>query len=48
MYGFLGRITPEQIEAIAGQLYIEMLKAGYTAVAEFHYLHHDADGRPYQ
>ncbi|MEM7226148.1 MAG: formimidoylglutamate deiminase [Pseudomonadota bacterium] len=47
MYGFLGRITPEHIEAIAAQLYVEMLKAGYTAVAEFHYLHHDADGQPY-
>ncbi|MFL6607743.1 MAG: formimidoylglutamate deiminase, partial [Pseudomonas sp.] len=29
------------------QLYIEMLKAGYTSVAEFHYVHHDTDGTPY-
>ncbi len=47
MYGFVARLTPEAVEAIAAQLYVEMLKAGYTAVGEFHYLHHDADGRPY-
>jgi formimidoylglutamate deiminase len=47
MYGFVSRLAPEQVEAIAAQLYVEMLKAGYTAVGEFHYLHHDADGRPY-
>ncbi len=47
MYGFLRRLDPEQIEAIAAQLYVEMLKAGYTAVGEFHYLHHDPQGRPY-
>ena len=47
MYGFLQRLTPDQVEAIAAQLYVEMLKSGYTAVAEFHYLHHDPEGRPY-
>ena len=47
MYGFVREITPEQVEAIAAQLYVEMLKAGYTAVGEFHYLHHDTDGQPY-
>jgi formimidoylglutamate deiminase len=47
MYGFVDRLTPQQVEAIAAQLYVEMLKAGYTAVAEFHYLHHDQEGRPY-
>ena len=47
MYGFVERITPEDAEAIATQLYIEMLKAGYTAVGEFHYLHHAPDGSPY-
>ena len=45
MYRFAARITPPQLEAIATHLYIEMLKAGYTSVAEFHYLHHDAGGR---
>ena len=47
MYRFLARITPEDNEVIAAQLYIEMLKAGYTSVAEFHYLHHDAEGNAY-
>src|SRR5262249_19217126 len=47
MYGFVARIEPDDLEAIAAQLYVEMLKAGYSAVAEFHYLHHDRDGQPY-
>ena len=47
MYRFLERITPEDVEVIATQLYIEMLKAGYTSVAEFHYLHHDERGHAY-
>jgi formimidoylglutamate deiminase len=47
MYDFAGRLTPMEVEAIAAQLYVEMLKAGYTAVGEFHYLHHDLDGRAY-
>jgi formimidoylglutamate deiminase len=47
MYGFVGQLDPDQVQAIAAQLYVEMLKAGYTAVGEFHYLHHDPEGRPY-
>lgn len=47
MYRLVGQISPEQLGVIARQLYIEMLKAGYTSVAEFHYVHHDVDGRPY-
>lgn len=47
MYGFLRQLGPDEVEAIAAQLYVEMLKGGYTGVAEFHYLHHDRDGRPY-
>jgi formimidoylglutamate deiminase len=47
MYRFLERIGPADQEAIAAQLYVEMLRAGYTSVAEFHYLHHDAAGDPY-
>lgn len=47
MYRFAGTLTPEDVRAIAQQLYIEMLEAGYTSVCEFHYLHHDLDGRPY-
>lgn len=48
MYRFLEKLTPEDQHAIAAQVYIEMLKAGYTTVGEFHYLHHQADGKPYQ
>jgi formimidoylglutamate deiminase len=47
MYRLVGRLTPEQVQAIATHLYIEMLKGGYTSVAEFHYLHHQPGGAPY-
>jgi formimidoylglutamate deiminase len=47
MYRFLERIGPDELTAIAAQLYVEMLEAGYTAAGEFHYLHHQPDGRPY-
>jgi formiminoglutamate deiminase len=47
MYRFLERLAPDDIEAIAAMAFAEMLEAGYTAVAEFHYLHHQPDGRPY-
>jgi formimidoylglutamate deiminase len=47
MYRFASAITPEQLEAIATGLYVEMLEAGYSSVCEFHYVHHDAGGRPY-
>ena len=47
MYRFALSLTPGQMEAIAAQLYVEMLEAGFGRVGEFHYLHHDGDGRPY-
>ncbi|MCC7260731.1 MAG: formimidoylglutamate deiminase [Alphaproteobacteria bacterium] len=47
MYRLALLLSPEQVEAIARHLYIEMLKSGYTSVAEFHYLHHAPDGSPY-
>jgi formimidoylglutamate deiminase len=47
MYRLVRILSPEDIESIARHLYIEMLKHGYTTVAEFHYLHNDPDGRPY-
>ena len=46
MYRFVSRLTPEQAFTIARHLYIELLKRGYTAVAEFHYLHNRPDGSP--
>ncbi len=48
MYRFLSRIEPEDMEALAAQVYVEMLKAGYTTVGEFHYLHHQRGGKPYK
>jgi formimidoylglutamate deiminase len=47
MYGFAARLGPEQLWAIAAQLYVELLKGGYTTVCEFHYLHHQPDGSGY-
>ena len=47
MYRFLARLSPDDVEAIAAFAYMEMLETGSTAVGEFHYLHHDVDGRPY-
>ena len=47
MYAFAAAIGPGELRAIAAQLYVEMLKAGYTQVCEFHYLHHQPDGTPY-
>ncbi len=47
MYKVALTISPDQLEAIATMLYAEMARHGYTRVAEFHYLHHDKDGKPY-
>ena len=47
MYAFAGRIGPDDLRAIAAQLYVEMLKAGYTQVCEFHYLHQQPGGNAY-
>ncbi len=47
MYKLANRLTPDDMRVIALELYIEMLKSGYTSVAEFHYLHHGIDGTPY-
>ena len=47
MYRFLDVLTPEQIEAIAALTFLEMLEAGFAAVAEFHYVHHRPGGGAY-
>jgi len=47
MYRFVARLTPDQLRAIAAQAYVEMLETGFTRVGEFHYLHHNSDGRPF-
>ena len=47
MYALANRLDPEGIEAVATLAFAEMLRAGFTTVGEFHYLHHQADGTPY-
>ncbi len=47
MYKCALSVDPDQAQSIAAMLYAEMARHGYTHVAEFHYLHHDKDGRPY-
>ncbi len=47
MYRLVSLLTPDDVVAIAAKLQVELLKGGFGRVAEFHYLHHGADGRPY-
>jgi formimidoylglutamate deiminase len=47
MYRMASRFDPDALHAVASQLYVEMLEAGYTTVCEFHYLHHAPDGSAY-
>lgn len=47
MYRFVDRLTPDSLQAIAALAYVEMLETGFTRVGEFHYLHHDRDGRAF-
>jgi len=47
MYRFANRIGPDELEAIATHVFVELLRGGYTSVCEFHYLHRDLDGRAY-
>ena len=47
MYRFLDLLTPEQVQAITALVQMEMLEAGYATNVEFHYLHHQPGGVPY-
>ncbi|MEM6624452.1 MAG: formimidoylglutamate deiminase [Pseudomonadota bacterium] len=47
MYRFLEALSPDDVQAIAAHVYVEMLEAGYAAVGEFHYLHHGLSGTSY-
>lgn len=47
MYKCALTLDPEQAEAVAAMVYAEMVRNGYTHVVEFHYLHHDKNGKPY-
>ncbi len=48
MYGFVEQLHPEHVEAIAALVFMEMLESGYASVGEFHYLHHQHGGQPYE
>ncbi len=48
MYAAAARLGPEEVRAAAAMAFLEMLLAGVTAVGEFHYLHHQPDGTPYE
>ena len=47
MYQLALSISPDDLESVATMLYAEMLRHGYTNVAEFHYVHHDKNGAPF-
>ena len=47
MYRFLEKMMPDMVEAVAALVFVEMLEAGYASVGEFHYLHHQPGGVPY-
>jgi len=47
MYRYAQTVGPDELQAIAAQLYMEMLEQGYTEVCEFHYVHHQPGGEPY-
>jgi formiminoglutamate deiminase len=47
MYREAGRLDPERYRRVAAAVYAEMVAAGWTSVAEFHYVHHAPDGTPY-
>jgi formimidoylglutamate deiminase len=47
MYRFVGRMSPDDLEAVTTWAFIEMLEAGFTRVGEFHYVHHDPSGNAY-
>ncbi len=47
MYQLALSISPDELQAIATQLYAEMVRLGYSQVAEFHYVHHDKNGNPF-
>ena len=48
MYRLAGELDPDSMRATAEATYREMVGAGYGAVGEFHYVHHQPDGTPYE
>lgn len=48
MYQLADSLTPASIEALSRKAFEELRRAGVVAVGEFHYVHHQAGGEPYQ
>jgi len=48
MFALAGSLDPDRMRAAAGAAFAEMLAAGYGVVGEFHYVHHQPDGTPYE
>jgi formimidoylglutamate deiminase len=47
MFALAGSLDPDAMRALAAEAFAEMVQAGYGAVGEFHYVHHQPDGTPY-
>ena len=47
MYSLALNLDPNEMKTIAAMLYAELVRHGYSNVAEFHYVHHDKNGKPY-
>lgn len=47
MFALAGSLDPDGMREVAGRAFAEMARAGYGSVGEFHYVHHDPGGRPY-
>ena len=47
MYASLDKLGPEELQAVAAGLYMELLESGFTSVGEFHYVHHGVGGVRY-
>lgn len=48
MFRLAGALDPDRMADVATRVYREMRAAGYGAVGEFHYVHHQPDGTPYE
>jgi formimidoylglutamate deiminase len=48
MYHAAAQLDPQDVYDVARMAFLEMVLAGTTTVGEFHYLHNDLDGKPYE
>ena len=47
MYRYANQLSPDDLYVVTAWTFLEMVKAGITAVGEFHYVHHQKDGAAY-